>query len=170
MNTLSKARPRPSMLIAMSRALSTPVNASLVNWQPWTVLKISGAPKSASAWRRQSTQNPASSVLEIRQASTLREYQSTFAQQPMSSLLPRSPLQEIRHHRSQLFFRQPPPAFRQAYHKARPKNLVERDGFRIIGQTIRQEGQRQLRAPGTGIAPGKHPSRGVFTKHSWVIF
>jgi hypothetical protein len=31
MNTLSSARPRPSLLMAMSWLFSTPVNASLVN-------------------------------------------------------------------------------------------------------------------------------------------
>jgi len=39
---LSNARPTPSMLIAIPAALRTPVNASLVNWLPWSVLKIAG--------------------------------------------------------------------------------------------------------------------------------
>jgi hypothetical protein len=32
------------MLILMFHALSTAVKAVLVNWQPWSELKISGAP------------------------------------------------------------------------------------------------------------------------------
>jgi hypothetical protein len=55
------------------------VNASEVNWQPWSLLKISGRPKSCKACPRQSTQNPPSSVFDTRQASTLRERQSTAA-------------------------------------------------------------------------------------------
>ena len=34
----------PSMLMRMPRAWSAPVNARLVNWLPWSVLKISGLP------------------------------------------------------------------------------------------------------------------------------
>src|SRR4051795_2425287 len=43
-NTLSRQAPRPSMLIAMALSISWPVNAVLVNWLPWSVLKISGLP------------------------------------------------------------------------------------------------------------------------------
>jgi len=35
------------MLIAMPARLSTPVNASLVNWLPWSVLKTAGQPVGA---------------------------------------------------------------------------------------------------------------------------
>jgi len=34
----------PSMLIVIPQCSSAPVNALLVNWQPWSVLKISGLP------------------------------------------------------------------------------------------------------------------------------
>jgi hypothetical protein len=67
------------MLIVMPCALSAPVNASEVNWQPWSLLKMSGRPKSCNACFRQSTQNPLSSVFDTRHASTLREYQSITA-------------------------------------------------------------------------------------------
>ena len=76
---LSSARPRPSMLIAMLCNLRTPVNASLVNWHPWSVLKISGVPYDRIDCSRQSTQNSLSSVFDNRHASTLREYQSITA-------------------------------------------------------------------------------------------
>lgn len=47
---LSSARPRPSMLISTPARLRTPVYSSLVNWQPWSELKISGTPfRSASS-------------------------------------------------------------------------------------------------------------------------
>ena len=42
MNTLSIQRPRPSMLILMPRPSNFPVHSAEVNWQPWSVLKISG--------------------------------------------------------------------------------------------------------------------------------
>ena len=67
------------MLIVMPRALSAPVKASEVNWQPWSLLKISGTPWVCKACSRQSRQNPLSSVFDTRQASTLREYQSITA-------------------------------------------------------------------------------------------
>ena len=41
---LSWQRPRPSMLISILCFLSTSVNSALVNWLPWSVLKISGVP------------------------------------------------------------------------------------------------------------------------------
>ena len=65
-------RPLPSMLMAMALALSTSVNASAVNWLPWSVLKISGRPKRVSALSRASTQKSLMSVLLVRQAMTLR--------------------------------------------------------------------------------------------------
>jgi hypothetical protein len=42
MKMLSNARPRPSILMAISRSLRIPVNAQLMNCEPWLVLKISG--------------------------------------------------------------------------------------------------------------------------------
>ena len=44
---LSMHRPLPSMLIVMPWAFSTPVKSVLVNWLPWSVLKISGLPNRA---------------------------------------------------------------------------------------------------------------------------
>ena len=76
---LSKARPRPSMLMVMPSRWSVPVNAALVNCEPWSLLKISGLPCVRMASSRQSTQNAASMVLLIRQPSTRREYQSMIA-------------------------------------------------------------------------------------------
>jgi hypothetical protein len=43
-NTLSTHWPRPSIDILTPAAVSTPVKAALVNWLPWSVLKISGWP------------------------------------------------------------------------------------------------------------------------------
>jgi hypothetical protein len=65
----------------MPCALSAPVNASAVNWLPWSLLKISGMPWVRKACSKQSTQNPLSSVFETRQASTLRLYPSITATQ-----------------------------------------------------------------------------------------
>ena len=39
---LSMHRPRPSIEIWMLAACKRPVKATLVNWLPWSVLKISG--------------------------------------------------------------------------------------------------------------------------------
>ncbi len=44
MKMLSMQRPRPSLEIATPASLSAPVNSKLVNWLPWSVLKISGLP------------------------------------------------------------------------------------------------------------------------------
>ena len=55
------------------------MNASEVNWLPWSLLNIPGMPWVRKACPRQSTQNPLSSVFDTRQASTLREYQSITA-------------------------------------------------------------------------------------------
>ena len=49
MKMLSMHRPRPSMEIAIPASLRTPVKPRLVNWLPWSVLKISGRPYRASA-------------------------------------------------------------------------------------------------------------------------
>lgn len=59
------------MLIRIPAPCSTLVNAWLVNWLPWSLLKISGVP-SASARFRASTQNELSSVIDISQLSTYR--------------------------------------------------------------------------------------------------
>jgi hypothetical protein len=55
------------------------VNSALVNWQPWSVLKISGLPCAAIAWATVRTQNEASSVLDSSHASTHRLCQSITA-------------------------------------------------------------------------------------------
>jgi hypothetical protein len=47
--TLSIQRPRPAIEMRMPAAASRPVKAALVNWLPWSVLKISDRPKRASA-------------------------------------------------------------------------------------------------------------------------
>jgi len=44
----------------MSAAISVPVKAALVNWLPWSVLKISGLPKRANAFSSADTQNDTS--------------------------------------------------------------------------------------------------------------
>ena len=44
MKMLSRHRPLPSMEMATPESLSTEVNSWLVNWLPWSVLKISGRP------------------------------------------------------------------------------------------------------------------------------
>jgi hypothetical protein len=67
------------MLIAMPRSRSGLVKASAVNCAPWSVLKISGRPKRASASSSASTQKLESSVFDRRQESTRREYQSMIA-------------------------------------------------------------------------------------------
>jgi hypothetical protein len=79
MKTLSSQRPRPSIEIRMPALASRPVKATLVNWLPWSVLKMSGRPKRASAASRASTQNAVSMVFDSRQASTARENQSMMA-------------------------------------------------------------------------------------------
>src|SRR5215203_202525 len=64
MNTLSIHRPRPSMEMRTPAALSTSVKAKLVNWLPWSVLKISGGPCRTSASSKAATQNSASKLLD----------------------------------------------------------------------------------------------------------
>ena len=66
---LSNTRPRPSMLIRMPAAFSRPVKASLVYWQPWSELKISGC-ETRNARSIASTQNPASNVFDSSQLTT----------------------------------------------------------------------------------------------------
>ena len=67
------------MLTAISAVFSTLVKSVEVNWLPWSVLKISGLPCRASASSRASTQKSADSVIESRQARTLRLNRSTMA-------------------------------------------------------------------------------------------
>ena len=67
---LSMHRPRPAIEIWMPAACKRPVKAPLVNWLPWSVLKISAGPWRASA---------ASRVFDSRQASTCRLAQSMIA-------------------------------------------------------------------------------------------
>ena len=71
--------PLPSMLMRMPWPCSSPVNSLLVNWLPWSVLKISGLPYLANASSTASMQNAASMVIDSRYASTLRLCQSTTA-------------------------------------------------------------------------------------------
>ena len=56
-----------------------PVKAALVNWLPWSVLKMSGRQKRASASSSAVTQNEVSVVLDSRHASTARLAQSMIA-------------------------------------------------------------------------------------------
>ena len=67
------------MLIATPRAFSASVNAWLVNWLPWSVLKISGCPYLVNASSSASTQNAVSMLIDTRCANTLRLAQSTMA-------------------------------------------------------------------------------------------
>src|ERR1700726_2715870 len=66
----------PSILIITPCCFSVPVKSSLVNWLPWSVLKISGRPYRESASSSASTQNSALSVFDNRHASTARLTQS----------------------------------------------------------------------------------------------
>ena len=74
MKTLSIQRPLPSMLMVTPVSRSTRLKASLVNWLPWSVLKISGALcrhrvhlySQSRARRRASKYTPIPLHLEIR--------------------------------------------------------------------------------------------------------
>ena len=57
----------------------SPVNASLVNWLPWSVLKISGGPYFAIASSSASTQESGVILVDTRCARTLRVAQSMMA-------------------------------------------------------------------------------------------
>jgi hypothetical protein len=54
------------MLMRMPCAFSADVNASLVNWLPWSVLKISGWPYRSNASSSASRQNAVSMLIDIR--------------------------------------------------------------------------------------------------------
>jgi transposase InsO family protein len=75
---LSKQRPRPSMLTAIFLASSWPVNFSLVNCDPWSLLKISGRPR-PSARSSASKQNSIPIVSDSDQLNTNRLNQSRIA-------------------------------------------------------------------------------------------
>ena len=68
MNTLSIQRPRPSIEIRTPAPFSTSTNRGDVNWLPWSVLKIPGAPKRASASSTAAMQNSTSIVFDIEAA------------------------------------------------------------------------------------------------------
>ena len=65
------------MLMAIVFFDSRPVKSALVNWLPWSVLKIAGFLTSAAS--SASRQNATSSVMETCQESTRRLNQSTTA-------------------------------------------------------------------------------------------
>ncbi len=67
------------MLMRMPSSFSRPVKAWLVNWLPWSVLKISGFPFPRRASSKASRQNETSMVIDSRQLSTRRLNQSTTA-------------------------------------------------------------------------------------------
>jgi hypothetical protein len=75
---LSKARPRPSRLTAIPASSKRSVYSCAVNWDPWSVLKISGRPTS-SASSNASRQNRPSSVFDTRHDRTYRLNQSITA-------------------------------------------------------------------------------------------
>ena len=66
------------MLMRMPAASNRLVKAKLVNWLPWSVLKISDWPR-ANAASKHSWQNAPSKVFDKRKANTLRLYQSMIA-------------------------------------------------------------------------------------------
>ena len=72
-------RPLPSIEMRMPASRRRPVKAKLVNWLPWSVLKISGASCAARASSSASVQKPASSVFDSRQARMYRLAQSMIA-------------------------------------------------------------------------------------------
>jgi hypothetical protein len=79
MNTLSIHRPRPSIEMRTPAPINTSVKAVLVNWLPWSVLKIPGLPERTNASCNASMQNEASRVFESRQDNTARLAQSITA-------------------------------------------------------------------------------------------
>lgn len=83
--TLSRQRPRPSLLTATRADSSRLVHAAAVDCTPWSVLNTSGHPW-PSATSSISSQNDPSSVLDSRQATTGRRYQSMVAAGYMNPL------------------------------------------------------------------------------------
>src|SRR5947199_198482 len=67
--TLSRQRPRPSMLTATPADSSRPVHACAVNCTPWSVLNTSGCPR-RNASSNISRQKEPSSVFDSRHASS----------------------------------------------------------------------------------------------------
>jgi hypothetical protein len=67
------------MLIRIALSDRRPVNAALVNWLPWSVLKISGRPCRTNASSSASRQKSTSMLIDTRHASTRRLNQSTTA-------------------------------------------------------------------------------------------
>jgi hypothetical protein len=67
------------MLILIRLSDSRRMNGALVNWLPWSVLKISGRPCRASASSTASRQKSTSRLIDTRQARTRRLNQSTTA-------------------------------------------------------------------------------------------
>ena len=65
--------------MAISAFFSTSMKSTLVNCEPWSLLKISGRPWRPSASSRASMQKPADSVIDSRHARTLRLNQSSTA-------------------------------------------------------------------------------------------
>ena len=63
----------------MPAACKRPVKTKLVNWLPWSVLKISGVPYRSRASSSASVQKRASSVFDSCQARTYRLAQSMTA-------------------------------------------------------------------------------------------
>src|SRR3954449_8180100 len=82
-NTLSRHRPRPSMLTATCADSGRPVHAPAVNCTPWSVLDTSGLPR-PNASSNISRQNAPSSVFDSRQAMTYRLNQSIVAARYMN--------------------------------------------------------------------------------------
>src|SRR5258708_9922345 len=83
--TLSRHRPRPSMLTATPADSSRPVHAPAVNCTPWSVLNTSGVPR-PNASSSMSWQNDPSRVFDSRQATTYRLNQSIVAARYMNPL------------------------------------------------------------------------------------
>ena len=77
-NTLSRHRPRPSMLTATPAASNRPVHAPAVNGTPWSVLNTFGVPV-ANASPSMSWQNAPSRVFDSRYATPYRRNQSIVA-------------------------------------------------------------------------------------------
>lgn len=79
MKMLSRWRALPSVEILVLARFKRSVQSKDVNCDPWSVFMISGGLNLWMASFSTSTQNSASSVLEMRQASTLRVNQSMMA-------------------------------------------------------------------------------------------